>query len=69
MRQVVLLIALASMSTLTGCQTTSTVVIDAGCMTYREHAIRPSPADTPRTARGLYVLDQAMGGACPSLAP
>ena len=60
----VLLCVLASMLTLTGCQTTSIVVIDAGCRTYREHAIRPSPADTPKTAKGLFVLDSAMAAAC-----
>jgi hypothetical protein len=60
----VLLCVLASMLTLTGCQTTSIVVIDSGCETYQRHAIRPSPADTPKTARGLFVLDQAMGAAC-----
>ena len=69
MRRTVLLLTLASTLMLTGCLTTSTVVIDAGCQAYQQNAIRPSPADTARTARGLYVLNEAMIGACPEMNP
>lgn len=48
---------------LMGCQTASTV-IDAGCITYGAHQVRPSRMDTPETAKQLYVLDEAMKVAC-----
>ena len=60
MRPIVLLCALA---TLTGCQTTP-IVIDAGCTVWGAHQIRPSRSDTPETAQGLFVLNEAMGAAC-----
>ena len=64
MRLTVLLCGLALTSMLTGCLTTSIVVIDAGCQTYERHQVRPSRLDTPETAKGLYVLSEAMGEAC-----
>jgi hypothetical protein len=60
MRLTVLLCVLA---TLTGCQTTP-IVIDAGCTTWGAYQIRPSRADTVETARGLFVLNEAMTAAC-----
>lgn len=48
---------------LAGCQTTP-IVIDAGCATWAPRQFKPSRADTPETARRLYVLNEAMREAC-----
>ena len=68
MRRTVLVCVLSLPLTLTGCLTAPTV-IDAGCLTYDRFKIQPSRQDTPRTARGLYVLNEAMIGACPEMNP
>ena len=54
---------LLTLLALSGCQT-APIAIDAGCRTWERYGIKPSRADTEETARGLFVLNEAMTAAC-----
>ena len=63
-RHVTAWIVLASLLTLSACQTTQSSAIDAGCEIWREYGVKPSRADTPETIDGLIRLNRGMAAGC-----